>query len=216
MYNSIKQINLENIMSNKIKYKKLTPSKCKNFCDELWAIVVKIKDNNKCVICGATEYINAHHLLSRRVLLTQHCINTNIPSTRHSPINGISVCPNCHEYSLTCSFHTAPWSAQIWVQNNRPEQFEDWCKNRESILNGIEINYEEVYLFLENEHKKLTGNYFRIERISQFLLYKFAYDIKEKIKSNTDMENILKTLPCELSKKKLQDFINTNKKFFNN
>lgn len=188
----------------KLKYKKLSKSKLRNFCDDLWAISVKLRDNNKCVICGATEYINAHHLISRRIYKTRFMLS-----------NGISVCPKCHEYSLSCSFHTAWWGAETWVKENRPEQYQIWLKNREIYADGEETDYEEIYLELEENYKKITGNYLRIERINNYILFTKAEEIKKLFKECKKPIEILENYKTfNITEKNIKDFIKLNQKWF--
>ena len=155
----------------KIKYKKIPTSRGRNFCDDLWSFLVRNRDGNKCVICGETEYIQAHHLLSRRVF-----------SSRWTVDNGISLCPNHHEYSLETSAHTSPWHFEEWVKGNKQDQYKTWVNRRTSINHGEDLNYDKIYLELEEQHKAATGNYFRIERISPYILF-INFD---KIKSIID------------------------------
>ncbi len=187
----------------KIKYKKLSKSKGRNFCDQLWALLVKLRDGNKCVICGATEYINAHHLISRRIFLTRFIVD-----------NGISLCPKCHEYDLSLSAHTAPWNFDEWVKLNKIEQYKIWLENRKIKATGEEINYEEIYKQLEEKHKELTGNYLRLERIDEYLLFINIEKIKEQIRNNIPQQTIYESLNLPISIKKFKDFITKNKKFF--
>ena len=191
-------------MAIKIKYKKISKSKGRNFCDELWSLLVKIRDGKVCCICKATEYNQSHHLLSRRIL-----------STRWDVKNGITVCPNCHEYSLTLSFHTSPWATETWVKENRPEQYAEWVKNRENFTVGDEVDYEQKYLELEEQHKQMTGAYYKIERLAQYLLAKNIDLIKTRIKENKKTTEIIQELNFpKLSEKTLKDFITANKKYF--
>lgn len=191
-------------MAIKIKYKKISKSKGRNFCDELWAISGKIKDGGKCAICSSTEYLQSHHLISRRVL-----------KFRHKLLNSIVLCPAHHEYSLLLSAHSASWNFHKWLEENRKEQNEFFCSNRDNIESDEEIDYEKTYLELEEQYKQLTGNYYKIERLTQYLLAKNIDLIKTKIKENKKPSEILQDLNfVKLSEKTLKDFITLNKKYF--
>ena len=79
---------------------------------EAWAKQVKERDENKCVICGRIDLINSHHIIPREVHAFRFIIE-----------NGISVCPNHHNFSRDISCHNNPFTFYLWLMNNRPEQF---------------------------------------------------------------------------------------------
>jgi hypothetical protein len=137
-------------------YKKFTAKQGKKFCDELWTKIVKARDNNQCAICGKTEYLNAHHLISRKVFKFRWKID-----------NGISLCPSHHEFSVELSPHNAPWNFEIWLKENRPEQYSQHCLDRKDI-SSIKTNYDEIYYYLEQQYFKITGNYQREKRVKNY------------------------------------------------
>lgn len=79
---------------------------------KLWAVSVKARDNNKCVICGSTKMLNAHHIIPRQ----DKNFNLDID-------NGISLCPSCHRFSFVISAHHNPFIFYLWFQENREAQF---------------------------------------------------------------------------------------------
>lgn len=162
----------------KIKYKKLSNSKGRTFCDDMWSDMVKMRDGRKCVICNATEYINSHHLISRRIF-----------ALRFNVDNGISLCPQHHEYDLHLSAHTAPWNFDEWVKTNKPEQYNNWLENRKVIVTGEQTNYEQLYYNMEHAYKKITGNFFRIERISPYILSLNVDKIKQSLETNSTLSD---------------------------
>ena len=176
----------------KIKYKKIPKSRGRNFCDDLWSILVKHRDGNKCVICGVTEYINSHHLISRRIL-----------KTRFSIPNGISLCPSHHEYGLLCSAHTSWWNFDKWVKENRPEQYSIWLENRKIQTDGEEVDYDKLYKEMEEQYKTSFGSYFRIERIGSYLLFLNFEDIKNLLLKDPSISNNKK---IELVIEKMKEF----------
>lgn len=137
-------------------YKKFNAKQGKKFCDELWTKIVKARDNNQCAICQKTQYLNAHHLISRKVYKYRWKIE-----------NGISLCPSHHEFSVELSAHNAPWSFEIWLKENRPQQYLEHCIDRIDI-SSIKINYDEIYYYLEKCYKDLTGNYLREKRVKAY------------------------------------------------
>lgn len=53
----------------------------------MWSDEVKRRDGNKCVLCGATEGLQAHHI--KPVVL--------YPEHKNDPDNGITLCGACHK-----------------------------------------------------------------------------------------------------------------------
>ena len=137
----------------------------KNFCDDLWRRMVKIKFNNKCPVCdqlgivNEEDNLNAHHLISRRVY-----------KYRWDTDNGFLLCPKHHEFDLYISAHTAPWAIEYWIQEHMPEKYKQWVINRKDLTSEGKYKYEEIYHELEKEYKELTGEYFMIKRINMYLL----------------------------------------------
>jgi len=139
----------------------------KNYCDELWRILIRMEFDNMCPVCvqrGETspeKGLNAHHLISRRVF-----------KYRWNLDNGIILCPKHHEFDLEISAHTAPWAIEKWVKDNLPEQYLKWVENRQDLECEGKYKYEEIYHRLEKQYKAKTGEYHMIKRISTYLLSK--------------------------------------------
>lgn len=184
-------------MKKKIKYKKVSNKSGRNFCDHLWTEVVKIRDCKKCVICGDDKYLNAHHLVSRKVFKYRWKID-----------NGISLCPLHHNFSVELSAHTAPWGLENWLKENRPEQYKTHLNDRNKIEN-IKTNYDEIYHYLENEYKNLTGEYFKIKRIEEYILYLNQNIVCDFAKGKNDAKEIIDLY--KISEKTLNTFIKKNK-----
>jgi len=153
---------------NNAKFRKLSKSSGKRFCDELWSVCVKMKFNEKCAICGSDLMINAHHLISRRVSAYRWDIS-----------NGFAICPAHHKFDLHVSAHTAPWGFEQWIRENCTEDWEKWVSNRENFPKDFEINYDEIYHKLENHFFLQTGQYYKIDRISHYLLSFHVEELKE-------------------------------------
>jgi hypothetical protein len=94
--------------------------------DKAWATAVKQRDDFKCVICGNPERLNAHHIIVRE----NH-------ETKYDVMNGLSLCPKHHFFCRQVSAHNNPIGLFIWLEKNRPEQF-NYCKAKmqEIINNG--------------------------------------------------------------------------------
>ena len=155
------------------KYTKISAKKGRTFCDELWAIMVKIKYGHKCPVCVSTgindltEMANAHHLISRRVF-----------RYRWDTDNGVLLCPKHHEFDLLISAHTAPWALEEWIKENDPAKHARWSKNRVDIApEGGKTSYDEIYYRLEHEHKELTGDYYRSSIITPYFIFQSQDDI---------------------------------------
>lgn len=52
----------------------------------LWAKIVKELDNNKCVVCGSKERLEAHHIKSK----------SEYPELSNALENGVTLCRSCH------------------------------------------------------------------------------------------------------------------------
>jgi len=80
---------------------------------EEWKEAVKKRDGYKCIICGKAERLNAHHLISERLLIT-----------RYDVMNGVSLCPNHHRLSSVISAHNGSILFLKWMREHRKEQLE--------------------------------------------------------------------------------------------
>ena len=76
-----KKVNKVNKVNKSKLIKKL---KKQNF--ELWSQCVRLRDK-KCIVCGSTENLQAHHCFVRAALSLR---------TRFIPENGVTLCYRCH------------------------------------------------------------------------------------------------------------------------
>ena len=53
-----------------------------------WAQKVKIRDGEKCVICGSKTNLEAHHIVP--------VAHTRAPEFMYNPGNGVTLCQRCH------------------------------------------------------------------------------------------------------------------------
>jgi len=90
----------------------------RNKADKLWRSLVAAKWNNKCAICGATEYVQAHHLIPREM-----------KSHRHVVKNGILLCASHHKYSFEISPHKAPIAFITWLMKEHEDIWE-WVSSQ--------------------------------------------------------------------------------------
>jgi len=77
-----------------------------------WAIKIKERDSNKCVICGSIKNLNAHHILPRELKTTALDLN-----------NGITLCPLHHRFSFKMSAHQNPMAFYRWLFLERNQQY---------------------------------------------------------------------------------------------
>ncbi len=75
-----------------------------NKCDKLWSEL--IRSVGKCEICGATEKLQAHHLIDREY--SQYRLDLD---------NGICLCAKCHRFDRLCGPHGGPKMSMLAVLN---------------------------------------------------------------------------------------------------
>ena len=93
-------------MVNKAKEER----KLKKKKDKEWSIKVKKIFNNKCALCEAIIYIQAHHIIPRE-----------IKEFRYDSDNGIALCPKNHKWGNQ-SAHKNPLLFFIKMEKLYPEQ----------------------------------------------------------------------------------------------
>jgi len=106
----------------------------RNKADKLWREKVKERFAGKCVVCGATQYVQCHHLLPRE-----------LAEWRVELENGILLCASHHKYSRLLSAHKNPVAFAVWMMDNRLEQWQ-WAAElvrirlcgRSSSKNGLQ------------------------------------------------------------------------------
>lgn len=95
--------------------------------DKEWAQAVKLRDNNKCIICSDTVRLNAHHIIPRED-----------KSFRWEIDNGLTLCPRHHRFSFSFSAHQSSFIfyKSILETKDKKEQLERlWKKYTEENLN---------------------------------------------------------------------------------
>jgi len=87
-----------------------------------WAKAVKDRDNNKCIICGATTICCSHHLIPWED--ERFRLDTN---------NGITLCSKHHSrYGKQISPHNDYAGLFfLWLNLNKPEIWRWFCENVE-------------------------------------------------------------------------------------
>jgi hypothetical protein len=88
--------------------KKINLAKLKRKADKLWSEA--IRKIGHCEICGATDYLNAHHIVSRK--------NSNL---RWNLRNGVCLCAGkCHKFGLN-SVHNNPFTIVDFLTSKKPQ-----------------------------------------------------------------------------------------------
>lgn len=94
------------------KLKNPTKTQHKKICDRLWSEAVRLRDNNTCQKCGATNGIDAHHVICKSVSLL----------LRHDLRNGIALCNNCHTFGNE-SAHKNGLQFAKYFERIRPDDY---------------------------------------------------------------------------------------------
>lgn len=102
---------------------------------KLWTDKVKDVQGRVCAICGSKDgadngkiskktgrpgksFINAHHIEDR----TNYALRWDL-------LNGIALCPSCHEFGKD-SFHRSPAWSMAWLKEHRPRVIDHVLANR--------------------------------------------------------------------------------------
>lgn len=99
----------------------------KRYCKEIWAELIKERDGHRCVLCEATKFVQAHHIITKR-----------FAPTRYEENCGISLCAKCHSMGLV-SAHQSPYVIYEWMEENRPDQYKWFLENKDGIRNPPEL-----------------------------------------------------------------------------
>lgn len=62
--------------------------------DAIWAREVKVRDKQRCVICGSKDNLQAHHIIP--------VANDPWRQYRYNVGNGVTLCKDCHEFVHLC------------------------------------------------------------------------------------------------------------------
>lgn len=80
--------------------------------DKEWALVVRKRFNNQCVICGNTKFLNSHHIIPRE-----------IKETRHDIRNGVLLCVKHHKFGIFSFHRNALWGINVFRECNPYDYF---------------------------------------------------------------------------------------------
>jgi hypothetical protein len=78
-----------------------------------WSRTIKERDGYKCIVCGNTQKLNSHHILSKFSFKEYSlCLD-----------NGICLCAGrCHMFGRYSAHQNSIFFAE-WLRNNRPELY---------------------------------------------------------------------------------------------
>jgi hypothetical protein len=99
-------------LKKQIKKKAQIKKRSKKAQDIAWSKEVKVRDGYRCVYCGSTEYLNAHHIFSRNNLTTRFDLD-----------NGITLCAKHHTFSNEFSAHKTPTEFTYWLEKLKGKEF---------------------------------------------------------------------------------------------
>ena len=129
----------------------------KRYCNEVWAELIKAKDNHICFLCGSDNNLNSHHLITRKWT-----------ATAFEPQCGITLCAGCHSFRIT-SAHVSPWVLDAKLKSERPSQYRWYLENRAKVTGGNQpkADYAAILKALLAEFETVSpvklerGKYFR-------------------------------------------------------
>jgi len=76
-----------------------------------WSEVVRALAGNKCIVCGSTELLNAHHIIPRQIC----------SGLRFSVENGACLCPSHHKFGKHSAHKNGVWFSE-WLRAHDPEK----------------------------------------------------------------------------------------------
>ena len=114
------------------KRKKGSVALWKKKCDGLASKIARLP--GRCLVCGATKNLQAHHLIRRNCVFYRHDLR-----------NLVCLCPGCHEYSIELSAHGAPWAFEEWMKANKPIRYAWWVEHRHHVITGTKMDYEAIH-----------------------------------------------------------------------
>jgi 5-methylcytosine-specific restriction endonuclease McrA len=103
--------------------------------DKVWSKAVRDRDK-RCLVCGKTEYLAAHHFIRR-----------GVKSTRLALDNGITLCPSHHTFSSDFSAHRTPESFKRWFEETYSDRAKAMRKREQTMMSEREAikEFEALY-----------------------------------------------------------------------
>ena len=91
-----------------------------------WRLNALRLSKNKCEWCGATKFLNVHHIIGRRY-----------KPLKTSPFNSMVLCARCHKFGVGISAHENPIKVMLYLEAARPVSFEYLKGYTREYLGGI-------------------------------------------------------------------------------
>ena len=120
-------------------------------CDTLWSKVIRLRDK-RCLVCGSTENLQAHHLIGR-----------NNYQYRYDLDNGATVCLSHHGLRFGDQKIAAhgPSNAAMafleWIRDRFPRRWAWFEENRNRSGSGDQLDYEAIHAELTEKYEELKG-----------------------------------------------------------
>lgn len=130
-------------------------SALKKKCDELWSKAVRLRDG-RCLLCGKTEGLNAHHYIQSRARSLTH---------RHNVKNGIALCFACHIYKVhtDATVNMLEQVKRAAIRNGVATEAEiEAIENDHSICKLTLADLEARKEYLQNYIEELEGNFYSV------------------------------------------------------
>lgn len=83
-----------------------------------WSVAVRTRDGYACVVCGASQHTQSHHLIPKE----------RFNEYQYEIDNGVTLCPSHHKFGKFSAHSNALWFA-AWIRANRHAQYE-WAMER--------------------------------------------------------------------------------------
>ncbi len=104
----------------------------RNKADGVWREKICKRDGDQCAVCNSDKNPQCHHLVSR-----------DVKSLRHEVMNGVLLCPLCHQFSRRRSAHKGGVPFAEWLRIHRPYQYQ-WILTHWGDKDD-KYNYKQVY-----------------------------------------------------------------------
>ena len=134
-YNSLKRSGFKNKSGKKSSRSNPGLSdKWMEKADKLWRELIPLIWNRHCAMCGKPllqSEGHSHHLIGRAVKLF-----------RHNPLNGIYLCPMCHEHDPKAP-HVSPEKFLEWLGAEYPVIF-GWLEENQGRIGSGKPDYEAI------------------------------------------------------------------------
>jgi hypothetical protein len=103
--------------------------------DKLWSQIVRERDG-KCLYCGKTEFLAAHHFKGRACKATRLMLD-----------NGISLCPAHHTFNYEFSAHRTPEAFTRWFKKEYPSRYRKIIKKAQTMMSERDAINEFIAMY---------------------------------------------------------------------